>query len=310
MKDCYKFRTLISPYLDNQLTPDMMGKLKSHINECSDCKEIFDETESIVSMCGEIGEAAIPEDFQFKLMQNLTNINQKKGVASYNRFFIRRRFSGFAAIAATFVILIFAAGYAFNLFPSGNNLMMGRQQLSDVATPENANQKTALASRASDGNAETMSEAGSFAISGDASINYDENADLSDSRSMTVLKEDTSLVITNSFYFEINADNNTSNKENILSLALANNAEIITADSPEMQSFDIAVNDPEVIVARLPQENFEAFKAEVDKAYGFDNITSQSVAQNQFSGLASASESLVSDDRSYVYLLMKFVKEK
>jgi len=60
MKECGKIRELLSPYLENELKPDELGRVKGHLEECAPCRAELELLRMTVSALRDLPELPAP----------------------------------------------------------------------------------------------------------------------------------------------------------------------------------------------------------------------------------------------------------
>lgn len=93
--DCKDFKNNISPYIDNMLDYQDIKEFENHLSHCPDCRSIFEETQTIVLMLGELGQEALPQGFNERVIKNTKSI-KKPGQRQWIRWV--------SALAAVFII--------------------------------------------------------------------------------------------------------------------------------------------------------------------------------------------------------------
>ena len=114
---CSRIRKMISPFVDDELSPDQAKEIISHIQGCPACKEVLEETKSIHQLFGPAERFAAPYGFAMRVMAQIEG-NEK-----------RAPFWGFFTLQPTFLRAIevaFALVVIFIGMVSGNLLVTGR----------------------------------------------------------------------------------------------------------------------------------------------------------------------------------------
>jgi hypothetical protein len=60
MKECGKIRELLSPYLENELGPDELGRVKGHLEECAECRAELELLRMTVSALRDLPDLPAP----------------------------------------------------------------------------------------------------------------------------------------------------------------------------------------------------------------------------------------------------------
>lgn len=97
---CEYYLELLSPYLDNELSPEEQMNLETHLRECSKCQQELQLLKIIKSNLSEIEEKPLPKSFHEQLM---TNVNKEKRLNTIKRNTIIKYMS---SIAAVFIVVI------------------------------------------------------------------------------------------------------------------------------------------------------------------------------------------------------------
>lgn len=106
--DCKKVSTLMSSYIDNQLSPNEKQSFEEHIADCDSCREELDFMQNILKDVNDLNdEKELPSDFHENLMVKIDNVKSSQKhttkITKLNEF---RKY--YTAIAAVFVaVLIF-----------------------------------------------------------------------------------------------------------------------------------------------------------------------------------------------------------
>ncbi len=103
MSDCEKYIELISSMVDGELTNEQETELRTHMENCDECKRVYN---AFVGISGAISENMVepPEMLAESVMHK---IGQKNKGAFNGRFVFGR----FTAIAACFVLIMFGAAH-------------------------------------------------------------------------------------------------------------------------------------------------------------------------------------------------------
>lgn len=115
--DCKSFEEKMSLYIDDMLDAVEKNEFKQHLNECSKCRTLFKNMNSIVNYARDCEEIELPEDFNEKLIIKLKEIKKPKGY--------KNKFKVLSTIAAAFLIVIISVSMMIDFL--GNNSKMGKR---------------------------------------------------------------------------------------------------------------------------------------------------------------------------------------
>lgn len=123
MKRCYKFNSLMSQYIDEELNNIESLELEKHIEECASCKEELEQLIEVVNATKSIEEVDIPEGFKTDLHNRLLleSRSKTKGVIRISRFisFRNKYLSIGTSIAACLLIVFLLRGFITENYFSG-----------------------------------------------------------------------------------------------------------------------------------------------------------------------------------------------
>lgn len=154
MTDCDKYIEMMSAMIDGELTSEQETELRTHIDECKDCKRVYNAFKGISDALSD--ELVTPPDKLVKGVMYKISVQKKA-----NRRFA---FGRFTAIAACLALVLFGASH-FGLF-SGTKL---NSTESTLAAPKAAEDKTMTADSAT-------RSAGNEAVGGSAGITSNDEA--------------------------------------------------------------------------------------------------------------------------------------
>lgn len=134
--NCKDFEELISPYLDNELDDVERLSFAEHLGRCKACSDKYQKVLKAVSLCRNLEDLQLPDDFTQKLMGRIDSMSRESSETEitgtlHERVLGRfKKLRGFywkaiAGIAALFLFVIFI-GYNYNFFN------LGMQQKSGV----------------------------------------------------------------------------------------------------------------------------------------------------------------------------------
>lgn len=99
MSDCERVRSLISGYLDNELTQQEQQQLRVHLASCRDCQRIHQD---LRRMQEDIGQLRYPEPETRQLEQ----LMQEPGAAGLRRFGWTALIAGAILFASIWLVLV------------------------------------------------------------------------------------------------------------------------------------------------------------------------------------------------------------
>ena len=78
MASCKKFKGLINLYLDGEANDEEARTLFSHLNECHQCRQKFEEVKAFHNNIKSLPVVKLPMGFHSRIMVNLQNVNIRK----------------------------------------------------------------------------------------------------------------------------------------------------------------------------------------------------------------------------------------
>lgn len=118
---CSKAQRLISDHVDNLLEIKDIRSLENHMQECSDCRDLLVEMESIANNAREIKDMEPSKDLWPEIKRQVLQKNQKTGLPGkslFENFSFYSRRPAFA-LSALLVIIILIPLIYFGFPPSG-----------------------------------------------------------------------------------------------------------------------------------------------------------------------------------------------
>jgi|GEM_PF-1762702 len=100
---CSNIESLISAYLDGELTEDEMTELNEHFESCRDCRLKFNEIKGVVNLLRNLDDEELPETFSQDLHERLMKESRKE----FGRRFLRNPFIKLVPAAAACLLLVF-----------------------------------------------------------------------------------------------------------------------------------------------------------------------------------------------------------
>lgn len=100
---CNDYLSLLSPYIDNELTKKERIELEAHLNKCASCKEELDIQKNIRQLLLNQNNISMPSELHDKIMQSVKSAdnNKKKHLFTYNRKYMQV----LTTMAACFVLV-------------------------------------------------------------------------------------------------------------------------------------------------------------------------------------------------------------
>ena len=119
---CSQIRNMISPYVDDELTPDEKKVFTSHVADCPGCKKELEEIQSVHRLFASVERFEAPLGFATRVMTHLEEINvtEETGLPRLRRLFTVRPFF-LRTVEIAFALVIFLIGMI-----SGNLLVADR----------------------------------------------------------------------------------------------------------------------------------------------------------------------------------------
>jgi anti-sigma factor RsiW len=116
---CSRIRKMISPYVDDELSPEDKRTFTAHIQECAACKNELEDIQSVHELFASAENYSAPSGFATRVMANLEETEE----TAYSRFwrFLTVRFFFFCTIEVTFALIVVMLGAI-----SGNVLVRDR----------------------------------------------------------------------------------------------------------------------------------------------------------------------------------------
>ncbi len=100
---CSQIRKMISPYVDDDLTPDELNVFTSHVHECQACKEELEETQTVHRLFASAVGFEAPPGFATRVMAHLerteeTGLSRLRCLFTGRPFFLRTAEIAFALV--------------------------------------------------------------------------------------------------------------------------------------------------------------------------------------------------------------------
>lgn len=133
---CENCRDKLSLYIDNELDKDLAKEVKSHIDECDECKKEYEDIMTIKNMMNDLPQLELPKNFKDDLHKKLIetdieddmeviSLKNKKDKKKNKRRVNWKALSGIAAVLLIMVVSLSALG---NLGPRMNSKEQAKQE--------------------------------------------------------------------------------------------------------------------------------------------------------------------------------------
>jgi anti-sigma factor RsiW len=117
---CSRIRNMISPYVDEELTPDEKKAFASHVQSCPACREELEEVQSLHRLFASAERFEAPYGFETRVMAYLGEIKEG-GILSRLRNLVAGRPLFLRTMEVAFALVVMLIGVI-----SGNLLMADR----------------------------------------------------------------------------------------------------------------------------------------------------------------------------------------
>jgi predicted anti-sigma-YlaC factor YlaD len=77
--DCSQLKDVLPDYLDRSLRNEICAEIKSHMEECEDCRIYVETIETTLVLYKHCPENDVPEEIRIDLRRNLRAVVEKKG---------------------------------------------------------------------------------------------------------------------------------------------------------------------------------------------------------------------------------------
>lgn len=148
---CTEFEKLINEYIDEELSELKSEDVKKHLNECNNCKEIYEELVELKSMLSNLEELELPEGFEDELHLKLESVADEMKTKSKVVFFQDRfkKYKVLASIAAVVLISVLAI--------KASDLSFDKSSRDEVASDYGSNEMAVNSNNSSEAVAESFS---------------------------------------------------------------------------------------------------------------------------------------------------------
>jgi anti-sigma factor (TIGR02949 family) len=72
--DCREVLDRVYEYLDSEVTPDDLAKIRHHLEECSPCLQEYDIEDHLKALVRRCCQEAAPADLKVRIMSQITHI--------------------------------------------------------------------------------------------------------------------------------------------------------------------------------------------------------------------------------------------
>ena len=77
--DCSQLKDVLPDYLDRSLRNEICAEIRSHMEECEDCRIYVETIETTLVLYKHCPENDVPEEIRIDLRRNLRAVVEKKG---------------------------------------------------------------------------------------------------------------------------------------------------------------------------------------------------------------------------------------
>ena len=111
MRYCEEYAALLDPFVDGELPPEEMERVRDHLAECPGCRAYVDDALAIRAAFPDIEDTEVPEGFAGSVMDRIREASAKDKELAEKLVELRRRrfrrWMGTAALAACCALVIF-----------------------------------------------------------------------------------------------------------------------------------------------------------------------------------------------------------
>lgn len=120
MKNCKKMKKLMTLYIDDRLDDSVRKEYEAHIKDCILCRKELEDMLEIVSLCREIPQVGLPENFRKELHEKLVQEkeNHTKKITLLGRKYIK---IGVTIAAGLLLVVVMRGIFGNMLFNSPQN---------------------------------------------------------------------------------------------------------------------------------------------------------------------------------------------
>ena len=117
---CETIRNMMSSYIDKDLNDIDKIELEKHLSECKQCKEEYESLLDIMTVCANLEEIELPQDFRTELHQRLT---EEKKRNLFGNILGRKGMKLATGIVAAVLVIVVGIGSLPLLFNINNSKM-------------------------------------------------------------------------------------------------------------------------------------------------------------------------------------------
>lgn len=109
MKYCEEYAALLDLFVDGELPPEDMARVRAHLADCPGCQAYVDDALALRAGFPEVEETAVPEGFAEGVMERIQKSEMERWRQKKRRS-VRRRMETLGALAACCALVILARG--------------------------------------------------------------------------------------------------------------------------------------------------------------------------------------------------------
>ena len=117
---CETIRNMMSSYIDKDLNDIDKIELEKHLTECKQCKEEYESLLDIVTVCANLEEIELPQNFRTELHQRLT---EEKKRSLFGNILGRKGMQVATGLVAAVLVIVIGIGSLPSLFNISNSKM-------------------------------------------------------------------------------------------------------------------------------------------------------------------------------------------
>lgn len=106
MKNCYKFKSLISNYIDKEISFRERKFFESHIEECVDCKTLFASVSATRNQMQRLPQMKVNDDFMDSLRSKILADRNSKILASQSNSFSWKRIPAYTYALSSLLVIV------------------------------------------------------------------------------------------------------------------------------------------------------------------------------------------------------------
>ena len=119
MKDCYKFKSIISNYIDKEISFRDRKFFETHKESCISCKTLFSSVYATKKQMQAMPNVKVSDDFMDTLRTKILNDRNSRILASQNQGFSFRKIPAFAYGFSSVMVLVIV-GFIFMQKPASS----------------------------------------------------------------------------------------------------------------------------------------------------------------------------------------------